>query len=261
MGKIVDITGQKFGKLTVLECVGKLDGRHYYWKCQCECGNVVDKLGSALRSGNTKSCGCMKFSGLQKHNLQQTQNALIPNGTKIGKLTVLEAIGYKPQYTGASKNRMWYRCKCDCGNICEVSGNKLQTNQKISCGCLSSKGELTIETILDTYGYLYNKEVILPELVQETGHKLRFDFVIYDEDNKTIKRIIEFDGRHHITGPDTNYWGHTTDTLDTIQSRDNLKNSFCLKHNYPLVRIPYTKLETLTLEDLFGDKYLIKGDD
>lgn len=137
----------------------------------------------------------MKFSGLQKHNLQQTQNALISNGTKIGKLTVLEAIGYKPQYTGASKNRMWYRCKCDCGNICEVSGNKLQTNQKISCGCLSSKGELTIETILDTYGYLYNKEVILPELVQETGHKLRFDFVIYNEDNKTIKRIIEFDGR------------------------------------------------------------------
>lgn len=260
MGKMIDITGQTFGKLTVLECLGKLDGKRYFWKCLCECGNITTKEGSVLRSGNTKSCGCGKYDGFKKYNQQQTIETLIPNNTRFGKLIVLESIGYKPQYEGAKKNRMWYRCQCDCGNICEISGNQLKNNHKISCGCLSSKGELEIETLLKNNNYLYNKEVILPELLQQVKRPLRFDFVIYEKDG-SISRIVEFDGRQHIQGPDTNYWGHTNDTLETIQERDQIKNNFCLTHNYKLVRIPYTKLKTITLEDLFEDKYLIKEGD
>ena len=48
------------------------------------------------------------------------------------------------------------------------------------------------------------------------------------------------------------------DSLETIQERDRIKNNFCLSHNYPLVRIPYTKLDSITIEDLFGEKYLVK---
>lgn len=73
-----------------------------------------------------------------------------------------------------------------------------------------------------------------------------------------MERLIEFDGRQHFTGPDTTHWGRTTDTLESIKERDEIKNCFCLNHNYPLVRIPYFKLETITIEDLLGDKYLIK---
>lgn len=259
LGKMIDITGQTFGKLTVIECVGKLDGRRYFWKCQCECGNIVTKEGSTLRSGNTKSCGCGKYDGFKRYNQQQSTDALIAPGAKIGKLTVLESIGYKPQYKGAVKNRMWYHCRCDCGNECEVSGNQLKNNNKISCGCIGSKGELEIENLLKANNCLYNKEVVLSELLQETGRALRFDFVVY-ETNGTIKLIIEFDGRQHFQGPDTTYWGHTSDTLDTIQEKDEIKNQFCLKHNYKLIRIPYTKLGNIILEDLFSDKYLVKGD-
>lgn len=96
--------------------------------------------------------------------------------------------------------------------------------------------------------------------MKETGRRLRFDFILYNNDN-SINRIIEFDGRQHKYGPDTNYWGHSTDTLKSIKEKDNLKNDFCLKHNYPLVCIPYTKLDNLTIDDLLGNKYLIKGDD
>ena len=131
LGKMIDITGQVFGKLTVIECAGKLDGRRYFWKCQCECGNTVIKEGSSLRSGNTKSCGCGRYDGFKKYNKQQSVESLIANGTRFGKLKVLKPIGYKPQYDGASKNRMWYQCQCDCGNICEVSGNQLKNNSKI----------------------------------------------------------------------------------------------------------------------------------
>ena len=260
LGKMIDITGQTFGKLTVIDCAGKLDGKRYFWKCQCECGNIVTKDGSVLRSGNTKSCGCGKYDGLKKYNEQQSAETLIPAGTKFGKLQILKPIGYKPQYKGSRKNRMWYQCQCDCGNICEVNGNSLKNNHKISCGCVASKGELEIETILQKSNYLYGKEVILPELLQETGRALRFDFIVY-ENNGQINRIIEFDGRQHQYGPDTDYWDRsTTDTLEKIQERDNIKNQFCLKHNYKLVRIPYSKLGKITIADLFGNEYLIKGE-
>ena len=156
---------------------------------------------------------------------------------------------------------MWYKCKCDCGNICEVSGNCLKSGSVISCGsCIRSKGELEIESLLSKNNILFNREVILPELVQATGRKLRFDFAIYNKQNNQIERFIEFDGRQHFTGPDTKNWGRA-DTLEIIRERDKIKNIFCIKHNYPLVRIPYYKLNTITIEDLLGDEYLVKGDD
>lgn len=257
MPKLIDLTGKRYGKLTVLELVGKKNNsKEYYWKCKCDCGNICEVQGVSLRSGNTKSCGCGKYDGLKKYNEQQSQDAIIPIGTKIGKLTVLADLGLKPQYNGAKKNRRWYKCQCECGNICEASGNQLKTENKISCGaCLSSKGEFMIKTLLDQNNIYYNQEVVLPQLVEESGKRLRFDFVLYDANNN-IQRIIEFDGRQHITGPDTNYWGHSTDTLESIQEKDQIKNNFCKKHSYPLVRIPYTKTNC-TLEDLLGDKYLI----
>lgn len=260
MGKMIDITNQKFGKLTALECVGKLNGKTYHWKCECECGNIIVVDGARLRSGNTKSCGCGKYDGFKKHNQQQTEETLLKPGTCFGKLTIIEAIGYKPQYTGANKNRMWYKCQCDCGNICEVSGNRLKENHTTSCGCMISKGETIIANLLKQQQVIFNQEVILPQFVQEENRKLRFDFVVYDQDG-SINRIIEFDGRQHKYGPDTNYWGHSTDNLADIQERDALKNNFCLRHNYKLIRIPYTKTESITVEDLFSDKYLIKGGD
>lgn len=261
MGKMIDLINQRFGKLVVIENMGKLDNRRYYWKCQCDCGTIVIKEGSKLRSGNTKSCGCSQHDGLKQYNKRQTDQSLIPVNTKFGKLTVLEAIGYKPQYTGATKNRMWYKCKCDCGNIHEANGNQLKNGNIISCGfCLCSKGEFIIEQLLLKNNIVFKKEVVLPELVEQTKRRLRFDFAIYNQEGK-IERFIEFDGRQHLNGPDTTYWGRTTDTLEDIKERDQIKNNFCLNNGYLLIRIPYYKVNNLKLKDLLGDEYLIKGDD
>lgn len=58
--RIKDLTGQRFGRLTVLglneEKVASNGGR--YWDCMCDCGNFKTVSGAALRQGNTKSCGC-----------------------------------------------------------------------------------------------------------------------------------------------------------------------------------------------------------
>ena len=70
-------------------------------------------------------------------------------------------------------------------------------------------------------------------------------------------RLIEFDGQQH-NEPIEYYGGE--EALLKLQQHDTIKNQYALSHNIPLVRIPYTKRDTVTLDDLLGDQYLIKGE-
>jgi len=54
-----NLTGQKFNKLTVIEYVGKVKSGQSKWLCLCECGNNHEALGTHLKTGNIKSCGCL----------------------------------------------------------------------------------------------------------------------------------------------------------------------------------------------------------
>lgn len=58
--KLVDLTGQKFGRLTVIELVGKDKNYNKLYKCICECGNFIIVPQNRLVTSNTKSCGCLK---------------------------------------------------------------------------------------------------------------------------------------------------------------------------------------------------------
>lgn len=58
MPKLIDITGQKFGRLTVIERYD-VSNRSVRWLCVCECGNKTKVTGYALRSGHSNSCGCL----------------------------------------------------------------------------------------------------------------------------------------------------------------------------------------------------------
>lgn len=57
---ISDLSGNKFGMLTVLSKDHKGNDRKWYYKCQCDCGNITVVRSNALTSGNTQSCGCQK---------------------------------------------------------------------------------------------------------------------------------------------------------------------------------------------------------
>lgn len=57
--RLIDLTGQKFGKLTVLEKCKSLNSSTR-WLCQCDCGNLTIVHATSLKSGNTKSCGCVR---------------------------------------------------------------------------------------------------------------------------------------------------------------------------------------------------------
>lgn len=63
--RLIDLTGQQFGKLTVLYRDAGHSSKHTYWRCACECGNEATVDGYKLKHGTTKSCGCWK-SELEK---------------------------------------------------------------------------------------------------------------------------------------------------------------------------------------------------
>lgn len=58
MGRFIDLTGQRFGRLYVLHEAGRSDSGKVLWRCRCDCGNEKNTVGGDLRSGRTTSCGC-----------------------------------------------------------------------------------------------------------------------------------------------------------------------------------------------------------
>lgn len=75
-GRFVDLTGERFGKLTV---VGRGKNIHHYamWLCECDCGRQCEVRSDALKNGNTKSCGCLRG---QKSILSRTQRSITYKG-------------------------------------------------------------------------------------------------------------------------------------------------------------------------------------
>lgn len=97
MGKFIDLTGQKFGRLTVIERA-ESKNKHTMWKCKCTCGNVAIVDSGNLRSKHSTSCGCFNVETVKEKN------------TKHGK-------------HGERIYRIWKNMKtrCSCKSVTEYS--------------------------------------------------------------------------------------------------------------------------------------------
>jgi len=86
-----DITGQRFGRLEVLEKTDARSGCNIVWKCLCSCGNICHVSGVKLRNGHTQSCGCKHDETARKTMLQLRETRPYVDGTDvylISKMTV-----------------------------------------------------------------------------------------------------------------------------------------------------------------------------
>lgn len=120
MGNLVDLTGRKYGMLTIKgrgqDRFGRNGRKFITWDCICECGNEITVDGNNLKNGNTKSCGCIS-----------TVKDI--TGKRFGKLVVLGPGGR------CHNGEIKWRCICDCGNTTEVKGSSLRSGITKSCGC------------------------------------------------------------------------------------------------------------------------------
>ena len=228
-----NLIGKKFGRLTVIELSPVQKNNNTYWRCQCNCGNIKDIKSTNLKSGITKSCGCYKREQTKKTKTKDLTNQ------KFGYLTAL----YINQELTNTKTGVSWVCQCDCGNVVNVLSNNLVKGNTKSCGCVKfSMGEKNIENILIQNNIKYFREYKFQDL-----GLYRFDFYLPDQN-----RLIEFDGIQHFKS------SHWYETLEAIQTRDQVKNNYAESHNIPLVRIPYWERDNISLDLILGDKYLLK---
>jgi hypothetical protein len=82
MGNVIDLSGQRFGRLSVIKYVGLSPNNKAKFLCKCDCGNEVTVLGNGLRVGDTKSCGCLQREAVIKKNFVHGM-ATRKNRTKI----------------------------------------------------------------------------------------------------------------------------------------------------------------------------------
>jgi hypothetical protein len=134
--KYRDLAGTTYGRLTVIKEVDSHDS-NARWLCRCSCGAETVKTTETLKSGHTRSCGCIRQRG-PRFELQP--------GQTFERWTVL-----------AQDEDGDYLCRCSCGLTRTVSGRALKGGKSRSCGCLASD---------------INREQRTHDLVGRTFHRL-----------------------------------------------------------------------------------------
>lgn len=132
MAKLNDIEGLRFEKLFVLNREANNHRGQARWRCICDCSNVSVVDGSRLRSGMTKSCGCLKAEAhTMTHDLDIT-------GKRVGRLTAVKKLELVN-----GKGWKWL-VRCDCGVEKQYFAGAFNSGKALSCGCLKIEISKTI---------------------------------------------------------------------------------------------------------------------
>lgn len=221
-----DYTGERFGKLTVLKCIGhKIDSankKRITWECVCDCGNITYVSSDNFKT--TLSCGCLK----KELSSQRFSSKL--DGMKFGKLTVIYRIGTQIQGNGDKKS--YWHCRCECGTEVDVIGKNLLNGNTQSCGCVASRGALLVREYLNDNNTRYLTQKTYDDLRSSNNGRLRFDFATLNDNNEVLG-LLEYQGIQHYKN--TGIGGLEREETDA------LKRQYCQSHNIPLLEIPYNQ--------------------
>lgn len=86
MPPLIDMTGKKYGRLTVIQRASEVQKKRGMWLCKCECGNTCIAEGTNLRKLHTQSCGCLqkeragnatRTHGMSNSRLHRVWNAMM----------------------------------------------------------------------------------------------------------------------------------------------------------------------------------------
>lgn len=180
-----DLTGQRFGRLTVLRQVPVPEGltQNNYWLCRCDYGTERVVLASNLIRGHTKSCGCLKQRDL--------------TGQRISRLTVLER---SDQYATRGKRtvRLW-KCQCDCGNITYKATDTLTGSR--NCSCAECAGRRNAAKARENAGFVDGTQLCkLPGEEPSMPHDGKCRGVYYDKKRNLYEAVIKFRGKRTRLG-------------------------------------------------------------
>lgn len=120
--KINDLTGRRFGRLTVVGDSGQRSGHSILYRCRCDCGGEILAIRHQLVSGTITDCGC----------IQKERPPLVTDliGQHFGRLTVEKDSGKRKD------GCILWHCVCDCGGADDFTRSELVSGRAVSCGCV-----------------------------------------------------------------------------------------------------------------------------
>lgn len=193
MGKFIDLSGQRFNRLTVIEQSGKDKCGKLLWKCRCDCGNEVIVRGHGLKSGDNQSCGCLRK---ENASIQGSNKAYNLVGKKFNRLKVIDKIGTK-------NNKIIWKCLCNCGNMIEVNSHHLVSGIVKSCGCLRKEKALKNLQKIDFSNYDFDKRRIGNKYKMEEEHVIIYasntnNEILVDKDvYELVKKYTWIENKYH----------------------------------------------------------------
>ena len=119
----------------------------------------------------------------------------------------------------------------------------------------ASRGEIKIEEILQKSGLRFEEEYSFPDLLSVTGHPLRFDFAIFDDDGE-LASLIEYQGIQHYVAK-SKFGGYSG--LREQQNNDLKKREYCRKNGIILIAIPYTDEGRISYDYIMNAYYALGG--
>lgn len=128
----LDLMGQRFGRLLVIERLGVNKKSLRIWRVRCDCGSETQYNTDTLNQGKARSCGCINKENQRARQERVKQEKYNLLGMRVNWLKV---IGEHPERQKNTGNRLWL-CKCLCGNTKLLSTSKLiGSKPQKSCGC------------------------------------------------------------------------------------------------------------------------------
>lgn len=191
----LDLTGQKFGKLTVKERTNVPEyiknKERVYWLCDCDCGGTLIASTSNLRGGRSWHCGCEKISRMKRIFTKDL------TGQRFGRLVVLKQDNNYVSPNG-NTNTKWL-CQCDCGNIVSVMQPNLRNGDTQSCGCLHLE-RISNDRIIDLTGQKFGMLNVIKRIENKE----------YPSGGRHIQYLCQCDcGNHSIVTGSNLSSGHT----------------------------------------------------
>lgn len=149
---ILKMLGRRFGKLLVLEYIGRI-GTRYYVSVLCDCGVQKVTMSSNIWNRGVVSCGC-------------TRKRNCPIGNKYNKLTILSDLG-------RVGDKYYVRCMCDCGNVKDIREDKVVYGGVKSCGCYANEVSVKLSDYWKTYRESVNYKPYSPTITYTTWASMR----------------------------------------------------------------------------------------
>lgn len=223
MSKKYELSGLKFGELTVIKQVDTNKWREKLWLCLCRCGNYTKVTTRNLVSGKISSCGKPEDF----------------TGRVYGELTVLN-LDHRD-----NKRRSFWKCRCSCGKIKIISGSSLKSGRTISCGHIKTSKLIKYNT---THGLSNNSAYYCwQDMVHRVTHPADSGFIKY---TSTIQGKLIEDDWALSPKPFLDYIGerpskeYSIDRIDPTKGyvRGNVR--WATKHEQAINKIPSPKSNT-----------------